>query len=196
MSREQITKHMDDTLNAAIKERFSKLPKVVQNAITSADIQKRLRVLADSHKLHVDQWDSLEHEVMLTLLGIQPAENLEIQLESEIGVSSEVAHTLTLGINEIVFEPIRQELERQLEHPAAQEATVTAIEAARADALVGAKQDVSATVAVPIVAPATPPQAPPAANVVRMPASGAYKPGEASTVRASVVDDPYREPPQ
>src|SRR3989338_2445009 len=104
----------DKEFNELVKERFAKLPKVVQAAITSADVQKRLRELADTHKLHLDQWEALENEVQYTLLGIQPSEDLVANLKSEVGVAEEVAQALAADISKIVFEPIRQELEREL----------------------------------------------------------------------------------
>lgn len=186
-------------LSEVIKERFGKLPKVVQDAITSADIQKRLRQLADTHQLHVDQWESLENEVMLTLLGIEAVENFEKNLTNEVGVTPDIAHTLAESVNSVVFEPIREELERQLEHPQAQAENVSEIEAARTQILGGGAQEAPPAMVQPPpppIVPATPPAPPPEVSVARAPASGAYKPGEASTERASVVDDPYREPPQ
>lgn len=170
----------------AIQERFKQLPKVVQDAITSSDIEKHMRELADKQKLHVDQWQSLENQVMLALLGFNRVEDMEKNLEKAVGVDAAVAHELALNINTIVFEPVRQELERQLQHPQAQAAVVSGTEAARTEAL---KQEAAAT-------PAPTPAAPkPETTVARAPASGAYVPGEASTQRKSIVDDPYREPP-
>src|SRR5262249_27999899 len=109
----------DDEVKARLKEKFNELPKVVQNAITSADIQKQLRAVADNHKLHLDQWGILENEVMMTLLGFQESQNLAANIQSEVGVSAEDAAVLAVEINKIVFEPIRAELERGLEHPEA-----------------------------------------------------------------------------
>ena len=187
-------------VNDEIEKRFQQLPKVVQDAITSANVEKKLRELADKHKLHVDQWDLLENEVMLTMLGFERPEDLEKNIQKEVGLASETAHALAESINTIVFEPIRQELERQLEHPEAQAETESGVEAARTQIL-GTKEIPLAapTPAQPpqlLIAPATPSAPPPEVTVARAPASGAYKPGEASTERASVVDDPYREPPQ
>lgn len=182
-----------------MKEQFDRLPKVVQDAITSADVEKQMRKLADIQKLHVDQWESLENEVMLTLLGAQPIEELETNIEKEVGVMPEVAHTLAENINKIVFEPIRQEMERNLEHPEAQEAHVSGVEAAREHVLGDSKEEGASASAQPAIAPATPPAPAPETPVERAPSapsSGAYKPGESSTERASVHDDPYREPPQ
>ncbi|MFZ2719421.1 MAG: hypothetical protein WAZ27_00970 [Minisyncoccia bacterium] len=188
---------MTDSLDisAPLRERFTSLPKVLRDAITSSDVQKHLRGLADGKKLHVDQWQILENEVMLALLGFNQVEDLEENIISKLGITKEDAHMLATDINNSVFEPIRQELERQLEHPDAAAVVESGPEAARTQIL-GA-ETAAATPSTPPQTPApTPPAEKPVAPVVRMPASGAYKPGEASVNRASVVDDPYREPPK
>jgi len=199
---------MDDEeqLKQKMQEQFLKLPKPVREAITSVDVEKKLRELEDTGKLHIDQWDLLENEVMLTLLGFQRPEDLEKNIQKEVGIAPEIAHALAEKISTIVFEPIRQELERQLTHPDAKTETQSDIEASRTQILGSSENSAALPIApstplpttptIPSVAPATPPQPAPAVPVVRMPASGDYKPGEASTVRKSVVDDPYREEPK
>lgn len=177
----------DSILKQDLQERFKGLPKVVQDAITSADVEKRMRELADTQKLHLDQWESLENEVMLALLGFQPVEDLEKNIKSEVGVSDEVAKTLTENISKIVFEPIREELERELEHPEAKAASLSGVEQAGKTAL--------QTETAPQVAPATPPPPPNEQKSVRAPVSETYKPGQISTDRKEVHEDPYREPP-
>ncbi len=180
-------------LEEAIKERFQQLPKAVQDAITSADLEKRLRDLANTHKLHLDQWEMLENEVMLTLLGIQHVEELEQNITSHVGIDSANAHALASSINVLVFEPIREQLERNLEHPDAHAASVSGTEGARAQALDEAHAE--AMNAAPAVQPATPPAPTPDVKITRPTEASAYKPGEPSHVRAAVHDDPYREPP-
>jgi len=110
-------KEVDERLSARIKE----LPKAIQNAITSADIEKKLRGLSETHKLHLDQWQKLENEVMLALLGFQPVENLETNIKNEVGITEEEAKALAGDIADTIFEPIREELERELEKPAVEE---------------------------------------------------------------------------
>ena len=180
-------------LEIALKERFDKLPKVVQDAITSADVEKRMRELADTHKLHIDQWQALENEVMLTLLGVQPIEDLEKNIKSEVGVLDEIAKALTEDISKIVFEPIRAELERELEHPDAKAAEVSDVDGMRTQVL----HDEAAPVvpAAPAVLPATPPTGAPTGKIERAPVSESYKAGETSAARKTVHDDPYREVP-
>lgn len=196
-----------DQITDLIKQRFAKLPPVVQQAITSADVQQKLRALADRHKLHVDQWENLENQVLLTLLGINRSEDLEAKIRSEVGVSPEEAASLGSDIAEIVFEPIRQELERQLSHPDAVAKVESGVEQMRDSILAENTQPkgtpiVDTSSAQPI-APATarPTSAStqtspePQPQVVREAISESYKPGVPSTERKAVHDDPYRESP-
>lgn len=104
-------------LEKQMQERFAQLPKVVQQAITSADVQKHLRELADAHKLHLDQWTALENEVMLALLGLEPIGSLAANIEKEARVDSATAQSLAQDISQIVFAPIRKQLEIELQHP-------------------------------------------------------------------------------
>jgi hypothetical protein len=173
--------------DAKIQERFKQLPKVVQDAITSADVEQRMRSLADTQKLHLDQWEALENEVMLALLGFQPVEDLEKNIKSEVGVPDELAKTLTEGVSKMVFEPIRHELERQLEHPEAKAELLSGVEQA-------GKEAVRAETA-PAIAPATPPAPGNDVKAPRAPVSESYKPGQTSTERKEVHEDPYREAP-
>ena len=178
---------------AILKERFDELPHAVQNAITSADITKGLRELAKTNKLHLDQWETLENEVMMTLFGVFPLDELEENIKKHVGVSEDMAKLLTENISKIVFQPIREQLERELEHPDAKAAGVSDVDAARTQILAG--EDKPAAPAAPAVLPATPPSEPPTEKIVRASVSESYKAGETSTARKSVHDDPYREPP-
>ncbi len=172
-----------------VSERFKSLPAVVQGAILSANIQQHLREMATKHKLHFDEWDVLENEVMLTLLGFLRPEEFELNIKNEIGISAESAHALASDINVIVFEPIRRELERQLPHPDSRNTSHSETETVRTESpQVGETKNI-------IPPPPTPPAPKAEASIVHAPSSGAYKPGEASSQRASVADDPYREAP-
>lgn len=104
-----------DQVEQLIKERFSKLPVVVQKAIKSADVEKHLRSLADTHKLHLDQWQLLENQVIMTLLGFQPAAELERHIKAEVRVDDDTARILASDIALSVFDPIRKEIEHALQ---------------------------------------------------------------------------------
>ena len=197
---------MDDKTQQQLKELFERLPKPIQRAITSVDIQKKLREAADNRKLHLDQWETVENEVLSTLFGLTPIEDLEKNIKTKVGVSAETAADLVGDISEIVFEPIREELERELGHPEAKVKEVSGVEAARTQVLSGTgdrgkvigerEENASVTASSLPVVPATPPPTPPTEKAIRAPSSGAYKTGEASTLRRDIADDPYREVPQ
>ena len=187
------TKMTQDQLNEQLRARFKELPKVIQDAVTSADVEKQLRALADTNKLHIDQWQLLENDVMLTLFGFQPTEELAHHLKNDLDISAELAASLADDISRIVFQPIREQLERELEHPDAKVAGVSDVEAARTQIL--GSEDRPAAPAAPAVLPATPPAEAPTGKIVRASVSESYKAGETSTARKSVHDDPYREPP-
>lgn len=188
------TKMTQDELNEKLQARFKQLPKVIQDAVTSADVEKQLRALAETNKLHIDQWQLLENDVMLTLFGFQLTEELADHLKADLDVSEEIATALAADISRIVFQPIRAELERELEHPDAKAAQISGVEEMRTQVL--GEQVTGARLQVPVVAPATPPAEAPTGKIERAPVSAAYKAGETSAVRKSVEDDPYREPPQ
>lgn len=179
---------MDPNIQTQLKERFAQLPEVVRNAITSADVEKALRSVSEKHKLHVDQWAKLENEVMLTLLGFQNAEDFPKNIQDEIGVAPDEAASLAADISTIVFEPIREELERGLEHPEAQEKKLSDAEVARTQIL-------SQEGGRPTLLPATPPPTKPTEKAVRAPISSSYSARQPSTERKSVSGDPYREMP-
>jgi hypothetical protein len=109
-----------------LQARFLQLPKALQNAITSADIEKKLRRLSETHKLHIDQWQKLENEVMLALLGFQPVEKLEENIKNEVGMTGEEAKPLAGDIAEVIFEPIRVELEKELGETETEEEKISA----------------------------------------------------------------------
>lgn len=194
-------------ISELLKEKLQTLPRAVADAISSANLEKNLRALADTHRLHVDQWQLLENEIMLTLLGFQPVDALEENIRTHVSVSPEIARAIALDANKIVFQPIRDELERQLEHPEAKEKEVSDLEAARTAALDQSSEatpESSPTTPVPAAStpsltptplPPTPPSPKPDVKVTRPSESTGYRPGETSTQRANVHDDPYREPP-
>ena len=181
-----------------LKERFAQLPTPVQKAITSTDVEKHLRALADTHKLHVDQWEALENEVMMTLLGVTPIEELQAGIKKYVNVPDEVASALAGDISKEVFQPIRSELERSLEHPEAKAEEMSGAEAERRRALAEEAKETAASIPVAPtstpVAPATPPAPSPEGKAVRAPVSESYHAGEPSSKRSATDDDPYREP--
>ncbi|MCE9541768.1 hypothetical protein K8R03_04415 [Candidatus Kaiserbacteria bacterium] len=174
----------ENQLNAQLAERFKSLPKVVRDAILSADVEKHMRALAETHNLHLDQWSSLENEVMLTLLGFQPTEELSQNLKQHVGLDDALAASLADDVSKTVFQPIRAELEKELKVPEQVPKNDSASEPA--------PQAPVPVAAAPVIA-ATPPRLPPETKAERAPAPAAYGTSVPSHERKEIEGDPYRE---
>jgi len=104
-------------ISKILKERFALLPKVVQQSILSSQVEEHLRALAQKHKLHLDQGVNLENEVMMVLLGLRPITELAAHIQEETNSTKEQSEAIALDASELIFEPIREELERELKKP-------------------------------------------------------------------------------
>ncbi len=108
---------MDDETNnqdQILKDAFTALPKVLQDAITNADVQANLRKLAEVHKLHLDKWTVLENEIMMALLGITDPTDLTHAISEQVGVPLEQAQQIADSVASIVFDPIQDELKGEV----------------------------------------------------------------------------------
>jgi len=97
-----------------LKDAFTSLPKVLQEAITNADVQANLRKLADVHKLHLDKWTILENEIMMALLGITDPNDLAHAISEQVSIPLVQAQQITNSVAEIVFDPIQDELKGEV----------------------------------------------------------------------------------
>lgn len=158
---------MEPNVDEVLNEHFEQLPKVVQQAITSANVEKRLRTLAEKHKLHFDQWITLENEIMLVLLGIQPIDQLAKNIAEEVNIPLESAQTIAQDASDTIFLPIEEELERVLANPDAKPKEESVDEQFRQQALSEARE----------------------AEGLTNPADGQVK-----APPRSLEGDPYREP--
>ncbi|OGG74394.1 hypothetical protein A3A37_00300 [Candidatus Kaiserbacteria bacterium RIFCSPLOWO2_01_FULL_52_36] len=188
----------DKKLDDILKERLAALPAPVRDAIRSADVEKGLRELADRHKLHLDQWQTLENEVMLSLIGLEPIDKLEENIMSEVGVDAETARVLASDIAGIVFEPIRAKLESALGAPLesgrgteTEEKEGTKVPLSDVRGMAPSEYSVPQNVLA--ATPATPPAPPPMEKAQRAPVSPLYAPQEKSHERKDIEGDPYRE---
>ncbi len=178
-----------------LKAYFETLPEPVQNAILSNDLEKNLRSLAQTHKLHLDQWQVLESEVMFALLGVKPVEGLSSVIQASLSLSAAEAAALTADISRAVFEPIREEMERTLGAPQAEKEDVSDIEQVRTELIEEAHHNEllqSQKNTAPTVTPATPPPPQPEIKSVRTEITP-EKVAEASSLRKTIANDVYRE---
>lgn len=104
-----------------LKERFSLLPRELQEAILAADLREKLKVVTDTHRLHIDQAGALENETILVMLGLEPLEDYRANLARELGVPEALAAAIERDVNRLIFLPIRESLKNLTEKDAGEE---------------------------------------------------------------------------
>ncbi|MFM2414710.1 MAG: hypothetical protein RI911_403 [Candidatus Parcubacteria bacterium] len=102
---------MESTQQQILIDAFNELPAIVQRAILSSELETKMRSLAQKHKIHLDKWTLLENEITYALFGITAPEDLPNNIVSHVGLSKEEAVTINNDAVEIIFEPIRKQLQ-------------------------------------------------------------------------------------
>ena len=141
---------------------------------------------------------------MLALLGIKSPNDLQENIQKELSIPTETASALTKDISQMIFEPVREELERELDHPQAKEGEVSDLDQVQTELLAEAKHDGAtipellpkvdfSKVVLPVqsVAPTTPPPTKSDEKAVR--AAAPTSAAEPSATRKAIANDPYRE---
>jgi len=150
-----------------IADRFIALPQSVQDAITDADVEKKLRKLAAKHKLHLDQWVLLENEIMFSILGLADPKDMAKNIAREVHIDSERAQKLVDEIALQIFQPIHQLLQEELSEKHPKRKIGNEKESIIKNTSTMQKNTPSDT--------------------------SSYKPGENSSSRTNIQEDPYRE---
>lgn len=200
---------MKAEIEKEIYDHLQQLPELIRGTIDEADVPAKMRALATQQKLHIDQWEGLEQEVMMTLVGMKEPNELPMGIKNALGISGDLAMTLATAVSEQIFIPVRQKLEEALAHPGIADLpedtdalSDETISAENEDQLSVSPDFVEPPPAVspepppPTPLPATPPPPPPTQTVEHAPISASYTPGHASSERKDAAGDPYRELPQ
>jgi hypothetical protein len=104
---------MDEETKKIISEQMEKLPKVVQDIITNSGWQKKIDSISKKYSLHIDQEGDLQTETFLVMLGLENSDDFQKNLTQNLGLSSLVSVQVTQEINELIFKPIRTELQKE-----------------------------------------------------------------------------------
>ncbi len=98
-----------------LAEQMRDLPQALRDAITSPEVEEKLRILTQRHHLHIDQSATLENEVVLGLMGFTSLYTFADTLVEELGLSREAAIALAEDLSREVFEPVHDQLRRATE---------------------------------------------------------------------------------
>lgn len=116
-----------------LQARFEQLPPEVQQAVTSTDVQERIKAISQKHGLHVDQFGTLVEEIGLVMLGLQRSSMFVPDLVANLSISQQEAKSISADVNAEIFSAIRQHLQEadaKAEQEELHETTVPHIEQA------------------------------------------------------------------
>ncbi|MCR4306851.1 MAG: hypothetical protein NUV42_02670 [Candidatus Yonathbacteria bacterium] len=91
-------------------EQFKKLPKDLQDAITSNDIDVALQEISKRSRLHIDQAGELADEVGLVLLGVVHPDDFLEDVLFRLKIDKKAAMEIVADVNEHVFKKVRESL--------------------------------------------------------------------------------------
>ena len=94
-----------------IEARFEQLPPEIQAAVTSSDVQEKIRAISERHHLHIDQFGELVDEIGLVMMGLQKSANFVSDLVSRLSIASSEAQAIAQEVSTEIFSSIRSYLE-------------------------------------------------------------------------------------
>jgi len=102
---------MDGETKKLIQEQYAKLPKQLQDAIQSSHVKEQIAAIAQTHKLHIDQLDPFENEVMLLMMGFTDPIEFIGEIKNTLSVDAETAQAVAIDVNHQILLPIREKME-------------------------------------------------------------------------------------
>ncbi len=99
---------MQQEVKELIKERYTSLPKEMQDALVSDTLYQNILKVGQKHGLLIDKLGQFEDEVLMLMLGASDGEIFPTTLKENLGVPQEKAEALAADVATEIFTPIRE----------------------------------------------------------------------------------------
>lgn len=99
-----------------VTERFAKLPKEVQEIITSEDTNETIRETMNAAGLQGEKKKECIQQITLVAVGFASAGDFTEYVHKELDLDTENATTLETNVNNKIFTPIKQSLLHALQN--------------------------------------------------------------------------------
>ncbi len=103
-----------------LQDQFTKLPKDLQEAISSTEVHDSILKIGSKYGLHVDQLGEMVDLVGLIMLGLSSSKSFVRDFSQQSGVKEDIALSIAEDVNSQVFGKIRmsmQSIEKAAEEP-------------------------------------------------------------------------------
>ena len=122
-----------------LEEKYRSLPEDLKGAMTEIKTAETIHDIGKKYNLHIDQIGDLADEIGLTMLGLTKPDDFVTHTKNRLQIDQNIAEQIGREVNEQIFLPIRESLQKLHEQKEA------------AGGVVGGVETIPA-------APATPPQ--------------------------------------
>ncbi|MFA6079829.1 MAG: hypothetical protein WC779_08805 [Candidatus Omnitrophota bacterium] len=95
-----------------IQDKFEKLPKDLQDAISSAEVRGTIQAVGEKHSLLIDQLGEMVDLIGLIMLGLSPSKDFVKNFSREANVDIDTATEIANDINTEVFGKIRSSMQQ------------------------------------------------------------------------------------
>ena len=106
---------MPDETDTLIETHLKALPPYVVEAFRALRPFEKIRIIATDFKLHVDEAERLQNEVLLVMLGLASPDEFIEETSKSFGLSDEDSTTLVDRISADLFMPIRGAMQKYVE---------------------------------------------------------------------------------
>jgi hypothetical protein len=106
---------MDAEVIDIVSKRMEELPPYVKEAIKNARPGEKIRTIAAHHKLHIDQQDVLESEVMLVMLALSEARDFAANFSREARIDISEAEKIAEEVSRNIFDSVRETMRKHAE---------------------------------------------------------------------------------
>ncbi len=93
-------------------EIFQKLPAPIKDVVAASTTSEKIFKIAQTHRLQVDQSGTLNNIVLDVLMGITSVKNFLDTVKQEINLEPHEAVALVNDIDEQIFKPVREAMEK------------------------------------------------------------------------------------
>lgn len=99
-------------------EIYRGLPEEIQDVMASMDSTYAIRTIGQKHQLHIDQIGELADAVGLVMLGLEKTDKLLSNIQTRLKIDQTTANAIAREVNEQIFLPIRESLQKLHENKA------------------------------------------------------------------------------
>ncbi len=95
-----------------LEEKYRSIPDDVREAISSSEVNRKLRELTDKYKLQFDEAEELTKEIGFVMLGLKHSDNFVKNIQKATALDYPTSKKIAEDVNNLIFTDIRESLKK------------------------------------------------------------------------------------